>query len=104
MLAIEGAQPVIADRDPMGVAPEIAQHRRRAPEGRLDVDDPVGLEEGVDEGVPLRRVAQVRGGAGEVEFLAVVRRRNAATNFPRKTRRRTVTGRKKPAHLGWIQR
>ena len=71
-LAVEGEQPVIADRDAMRVAPEIAQHRRRAAEGGLGIDDPVGLEERVDEGVPLRRVAQRRGGAREVEFAAGV--------------------------------
>ena len=70
MLAVEGEQPVIADRDAMGVAPEVAQDGGRATEGRLRVDDPVGLEERIDEGVPLRRVAQVLGGAGEVEFVA----------------------------------
>ena len=35
--AIEGEQPMIADRD-AGVAPEISQDGRRASEGRLGVD------------------------------------------------------------------
>ncbi len=56
VFAVEGEEPVIADRDSMGIAPEIAQDGGRAPEGRLGVDDPVRLEEGVDEGPPLRRV------------------------------------------------
>ena len=65
---------MIADRHAMGVAPEVAQDGGRAAEGRLGVDDPVGLEEGVDEGAPLRRVSQVLGGAGEVEFVRGRRR------------------------------
>ena len=72
VLAIEGEQPVVADRDAMGVAPEVAQHGGRPTEGRLRVDDPVGLEERIDEGVPLRRIAEVLGAAGEVEVAAVV--------------------------------
>ena len=72
-LAVEGEQAVIADRDAMRVAPEIAQHRRRAAKGGLGVDDPVGVEERVDEGVPLRGIAQRRGGAREIEFAAGVR-------------------------------
>jgi len=51
-LAVDGEQTVIADRDAMRVAPEIAQHRRRAAKGGLGVDDPVGVEEGVDEAPP----------------------------------------------------
>ena len=59
VVAIEGEQPVIADGHPMGIAAEIAQDGRRAPEGRLDVDHPVGREERVDEGAP-------RGGGAEM--------------------------------------
>ena len=73
VVAIEGEQSVIADRDPMGVAPEIAQDGRRAPEGRLRVDHPIGREERVDEGVPLRRVAEVLAATGEFELMVVVR-------------------------------
>ena len=50
---------MIADRHAMGVAPEVAQDGGRATEGRLSVDDPVGLEERVDEGPPRGGVAQV---------------------------------------------
>src|SRR5262249_37337879 len=60
-------------RHAMRITPEVAQHRRGAPKGGLRVDDPVLLEEGIDEGVPVRRVAQVFGPAGEVEFVPVVR-------------------------------
>ena len=48
------------------------EHGGRATEGRLRVDDPVRLEERIDEGVPLRRVAQVLGGAGQIELIARV--------------------------------
>ena len=72
-LAIEGEQPVIADRHAMGIAPEVTQHGRRAPKGRLGVDDPVGVEKGVDEGAPLRRITQVLGVAREIQLVSVVR-------------------------------
>jgi hypothetical protein len=62
-VTVEGEQPVIADRHPMGIAPEVAQHGRRASKRGLRVDDPVGLEERIDESLPLRGVAQVLGAA-----------------------------------------
>ena len=71
-LAVEGDQAVIADRDPMRVAPEVPQHRGGPAEGRFRIDDPVGLEERIDKGVPLRRIAQALGGAREVEVAARV--------------------------------
>ena len=51
-LTVEGEQAVIADRDAMRVAPEVAQDGGRPTEGRFGIDDPVGLEERVDEGPP----------------------------------------------------
>ena len=71
--AIEGDQSVIADRHTMRVAPEIPQDRGGPTEGGLGIDDPVSLEERIDEGAPVRRVAQRRRRAGEVEFVACVR-------------------------------
>ena len=68
-LAVEGTEPVIADRDAMRVAPQVAQHGGRSPEGGLRVHDPVGLEERVDEGVPPSRIPEVLGGAGQFEFM-----------------------------------
>ena len=56
-LAVEGDQAMVADRDPMGVAPEVPQHRGCPTEGWLGVDDPVGLEERVDEEPPCGRVS-----------------------------------------------
>jgi hypothetical protein len=69
------------------------------PEGRLGVDDPVGLEERIDEGGHCAGRAGARC-AGQIEFVWSYARRNASTNFPRKTRLRTFTGRKKPAYFG----
>ena len=69
---VEGAEPMIADGDAMRVPPEVAQYGGGAAEGRLRIDDPVGLEEGVDEGPPLRGVAEVLGGAGEIELASGV--------------------------------
>jgi hypothetical protein len=66
-LAVEGDQAVVADRDPMRIAPQIAQHRGRPAESRFGIHDPVGIEKGIDEGVPLRWIAQAPGGPGEVK-------------------------------------
>ena len=41
---------------------------------------------------------------GEFEFFVVVRATERSPNFPRKTRLRTLTGRKKPVYFGWIHR
>jgi len=68
VLAVEGEEPVIADRHTRGVAPEVAQDGGCATEGRLGVDDPVGLEERVDEGSPRRRGAQRLAAARQVEL------------------------------------
>ena len=84
VVTVEGEQPMIADRHAMGVAPEVAQHGGRSAEGRLRVDDPVRLEERIDEGVPLRRVAQVLGGAGEIEFVPGVRAPERVDKLPAK--------------------
>jgi hypothetical protein len=94
---------VIADRDAMGVAPEIPEDSGCAPEGGLGVDDPVGVEEGVDEGAPRHWGAQMLGTPGQVELVAVVRASERLDKLPAKDLR-TFTGRKKPACVGWIQR
>jgi hypothetical protein len=73
VVAVEGEQPVIADRHAVGVATEIPQDSGRAAEGRLGVDHPVGLEERVDEGSPRRRGAQMLAAARQVEFVPIVR-------------------------------
>jgi len=100
VVAVEGDQPVVADRHAMGVATEIPQDGGRAAEGRLGVDDPVGLEEGVDEGPQAERSRRCSVPPARSSSLRSYARRNASTNFPRKTRLRTFTGRMKPGYLG----
>lgn len=98
MVAVEGEQPVVADRHAMGIAPEIPQDGGSAAEGGLGVDDPVSLEERIDESPPRRRVSEVLIAAGQLELVPVVRPSKRLDNFPRKTRLRTFTGRKTPAY------
>ena len=83
-IAVEGQQPMIADGHAMGIAPEVSQHRGRPAEGRLGVDDPVRLEERVDEGVPLRRVRRCSVAPARSSSLPVVAARNAGDKFPAK--------------------
>ena len=73
VVPVEREESMIADRHAMGIPPEVAEHSGRATEGWLRVDDSVRLEERVDEGVPLGRVAQMLEGAGEIEFVSGVR-------------------------------
>jgi hypothetical protein len=61
---------VVADRDAMGVAPQVPQHGCCPTESRFRVDDPVGVEEGIDKGVPLIWIAEALSGACEVEVAA----------------------------------
>jgi hypothetical protein len=63
----------VADRHAMRVATEIAQDGGRPAEGRLGLDYPVGLEEGVYECSPGRTIAQVLAAAGEIECTPLVR-------------------------------
>jgi hypothetical protein len=88
----------------MGIAPEIAQDGGRPTEGGLGVDNPVGGEQGVDEGIPLCGVAEVLRGAGEIELASGEGATKLLDKLPRKTRLRTFTGRKKSEYLGEIQR
>ena len=92
VVAIEGEQPVIADRDPMGVAPEIAQDGGRAPEGGLGVHHPIGREERVDEGVPLRRGTEVLAATGEFELVVVVRAAERLDKLPAKDATQDLDG------------
>jgi hypothetical protein len=84
----------------MRIATEISEDGGRPTEGWFRIDDPVGLEERIDEGAPRRGSPEVFAASRQVESLRSDARRNASTNFPRKTRLRTFTGRKKPAYWG----
>ena len=84
VVAIEGEQPMMTDRDPMGVAPQVAEDGGRPAEGRFRVDHPVGLEERVHECPPRRRFSQVLAATGEIEVLLVVRASERLDRLPAK--------------------
>jgi len=82
--AIEGEQSVIADRHAMGIAPEVPEDSVPSPKGRFGVDDPIGLKECVDEGVPRGAVPQVLAPSREIELVPVVRASKRLDKFPPK--------------------
>ena len=84
MFAVEGDQPVIADRHTMGVPPEIPKDGGRPTERGLGRDHPVGVEERVHEAVPGGPVTQVLTASGEIEFVPVVRASQALDKLPAK--------------------
>ncbi len=84
VVAVEGEQSMIAEGDPMGIPAQVAQHRGCSAKRGLGVHHPVGVEEGIDEGVPLRRGVQVLSGAGQVEFVPIVRAAERLDKFPPK--------------------
>jgi hypothetical protein len=65
---VEAEEPVVGDRDAMGVAPEVVEHLRGAGEGPLGVHDPVGLPELSEPRREGRRLGEGREGAGEAEL------------------------------------
>ena len=64
---------MITDCHAMRVTPEVSEDGQGSAEGWLGVDDPVGLEERVDEGVPRGLVTQMLAAANEIELVPVVR-------------------------------
>jgi len=83
-LTIKCDQAVIADRDTMGIASEIPEDGGGPAEGRLDVHDPIGAKQRVNEGVPLGRLAERRRDAAEVQLAARVRTAEALDEFATK--------------------
>ena len=81
VLAIEGEQSVIADRHAMGVAPEVSEDGHSPTEGWLGVDDPVGLEERIDEGPPRRRIRRYSLPPARSSSLRSYARRNGKIDF-----------------------
>jgi hypothetical protein len=79
----------------MGIGTKIAQRMFRAAEGSLGVDDPVMKEQQPKPGCEASRFSEW----DEMAWNWSLPSRNAvlspATNLPRKTRRSTLTGRKK---------
>ena len=91
-------QSMIADRDAMSVAAEIAEDRRRAAEGGFGVNHPVLATEFLHKRRKLLWCGQgVR--TAEVELLQPECPAKSSTNLRRKTRLSTLTGRKK-AYFG----
>lgn len=56
LLAIKGEQSVIADRDPVNVAPKVSSDHTRTAHRRLGVDHPILGKERVDEGLKTPRI------------------------------------------------
>jgi len=71
-LAIEGEQSVIADRDSVGVASEVAENRKRSAKRRFGVDDPVLAKQRVDKRLKSPRIGQRGGLATEHELVAAI--------------------------------
>jgi hypothetical protein len=56
--------PVIADRDPVGVSAEILKNALGSVEGRLGVDDPLLFKQVGDQAIESRRLCKMAYGAG----------------------------------------
>ena len=82
LAVLQGDQPVVADRHPVGVPGQVLQHLLRSAEGRLGVHDPLGLGAGGEPALELAGVGQrgelavegepspVEGGAEQRQELA----------------------------------
>ena len=91
----QGDEPMVGNRDAVGVPCEIVQHVTGAAERRLGVQRPSRGERGC-EATRAKAGAWVRcwRSRGIVSVPARNAARRPATNFPRNTRLRTFTGRK----------
>ena len=90
-------QPAVGDRDAVGVAREIGEHRLRSGEGPLAVDEPPCPErrEAGGEGIALAETGVL---AEELQLAGGMRRGELVQHQPAKELESTRTGRKK---LGW---
>ena len=86
---------MIRDGHAVRVAREVLQHMRGTAEGWLGVDDPVVPKESSQEarGTPRLR-SDAEAGPRMTAGRAEKARLRPATNFPRKTRLSTLTGKK----------
>ena len=57
---VEGDQAAVRDRDPVGVARQVGEHRLRSREGRLGVDHPALLPDGSQMAQECPPLGQVR--------------------------------------------
>ena len=63
--------PMIGNRDPVGVAADILHHLLGPGEGRLGVDDPFHMAHGIEMQVENRRVSKGLEGREELEFAGI---------------------------------
>jgi hypothetical protein len=69
-LAVAGGdEPLVGDRDSMGVAGEVLEDPFGTTEGRLGIDNPVLVLEGVEQGIPCVRVGEVAALPVELETV-----------------------------------
>ncbi len=95
-LLVEGQQAMIGNGHAMGVTAEVAQHLHGTAESGLGIDDPVMAVQAAEEFCEL--LADRRGQRPDRCTLSLLRRwrrLRPARNLPRKTRLRTLTGKKK---------
>ena len=96
-------EPVIGNGDAVGVPREVVEDVRRAAKGRLRIDDPGLPIEGPQPRAKGRVGGERREGARDSHATLRQAARSPAISFPRKTCRRTFTGRKKVGRA-WIHR
>ena len=63
--------PMIGNRDPVGVAADVVHHLLGAGEGRLGVDDPFGMVQGIEMPAENLRVSKGLEGREELEFAGI---------------------------------
>lgn len=63
--------PMIGNRDPVGVAADVVHHLLGAGEGRLGVDDPFHIAHGIDMPAENLRVTKGLEGREELEFAGI---------------------------------
>jgi len=72
LFPIERNEPVIADRDPMGIAAQIAKHRCWTSHRLLDIDDPAFPTQRLNKSPECLGIFQRPGGATEAELVSAV--------------------------------
>ena len=68
LFAIEGQQAMVADGDAMGITAEIAKCLSRSAEGWFGIDDPVFLEQRIDEAGEAPSILEFGSRPGKAEF------------------------------------
>lgn len=94
-IAIHREEAMIRDGHSMGIAGQILQHVLRPAKWSLGINDPVFPKQSAQEGCECLLVGQGLTRAKKDRLSPLKARRNPATNFPRKTRLSTLTGKEK---------